>query len=55
MRIYDLLLGLPLGRDRLVNHLDEAARQLRAQLATREEVDAELEVMRTSAVRVGHV
>jgi hypothetical protein len=34
-RICDLLLGPPPGRARLVGRLDEAARQLRVELATR--------------------
>jgi hypothetical protein len=51
-RIYDLLLGPPSGWARLVDHLDEAARQLRVELAARWEVDAELEALRASAMRV---
>jgi hypothetical protein len=50
MRVSNLLLGPLLGRARLVDHLDEAAGQLRVELATRWEVDAELEALWTSAV-----
>jgi hypothetical protein len=51
-RIYDLLLGLPPSRAWLGDHLDEAARQLRVELAARREADAGLEALRTSAVWV---
>jgi hypothetical protein len=50
MRICDLLLGPPIGWARLVDRLDEATRQLRVELATRWEANAELEALRTSAV-----
>jgi hypothetical protein len=52
MRIYDLLLGPPAGRARLADHLDEVVGQLRVELVAWWEVDAELEALRTSAVRV---
>jgi hypothetical protein len=52
VRICDLLLGPPPGRVRLVDCLDEAARQLGAELAARWEVDAELETLWTLAVQV---
>jgi hypothetical protein len=48
MRICDLLLGPPLGQARWANHLDEAVGRLGAELAARQEVDAELKVMQTS-------
>jgi hypothetical protein len=44
-RICDLLLGPPLGQARWTDHLDGATRQLGAELATRREVDAELEAL----------
>jgi hypothetical protein len=49
MRIYDLLLGPPPSRDRLANHLDEAAGQHRVELAAQQEVDVKLEALRDSA------
>jgi hypothetical protein len=52
MRICDLLLGPPLGRARLADRLDEAARQLGAELATQREADAELEALQTLVVRL---
>jgi hypothetical protein len=51
MRICDLLLGPPISRARLVDHLDEAAGQLRVELVAGWEVDAELGAPRTSVVR----
>jgi hypothetical protein len=51
VRIYDLLLGPPPGRARLADRLDKAVGQLGAELATRREVDTELEALQTSAVR----
>jgi hypothetical protein len=48
-RVYDLLLLPPHGQVRLADRLDEAARQLGAELAARWEVDANLEVLWTSA------
>jgi hypothetical protein len=51
-RICDLLLGPPPGRVQLVDHPDEAARQLRVELVARWEADAELEALRTLAVWV---
>jgi hypothetical protein len=42
----------PLGRVRLVDHLDEDIRQLRVELAARWEADAELEALRPSAARL---
>jgi hypothetical protein len=50
MRICDLLLGPPPGRAQMANRLDEAAGQLRVELATRPKVDAELEALWTSTV-----
>jgi hypothetical protein len=47
-----MLLGLPTGQARLANHLDEAARQFMAELAARQEADAEMEALQTSAARV---
>jgi hypothetical protein len=52
MRICDLLLGPPPGRARLADRLDEAARQLGAELATQREADAELEALQTLVVRL---
>jgi hypothetical protein len=52
MRICDLLLGPPLSWARLVDHLDEAAGQHRAELAARREADDELEALRTLVARV---
>jgi hypothetical protein len=52
MKIYDLLLGTPSGQARLADHLDEATDQLRVELATRREVNAELEALWTLATRV---
>jgi hypothetical protein len=52
MRIYDQLLGLPSGRASLTDRLDEAAGQLRVELAAQQEADAELEALRTAATRV---
>jgi hypothetical protein len=52
VRICDLLLGPPLGWPRLVDRLDKAAEQLRAELAAQREADAELEALRTSAARI---
>jgi hypothetical protein len=48
-RVCDLLLGPPPDRARLVDHLDEAVKQLRVELAAWREADAELEALRTSA------
>jgi hypothetical protein len=48
-RVCDLLLGPPPDRARLVDHLDEAVKQLRVELAAWQEADAELEALRTSA------
>jgi hypothetical protein len=42
VRICDLLLGPPPGQAQLADHLDEAAGQLGAVLATWREADAEL-------------
>jgi hypothetical protein len=52
MRICDQLLGLPSGRASLTDRLDEAAGQLRVELAAQQEADAELEALRTVATRV---
>jgi hypothetical protein len=52
MRICDQLLGLPSGRASLTDRLDEAAGQLRVELAAQQEADAELEALRTAATRV---
>jgi hypothetical protein len=52
MRICDLLLGPPSGRTRLADHLDEVDRQLRMELAARQKVNAKLEALWTSAMRV---
>jgi hypothetical protein len=51
-RIYNLLLGTPLGQARLADRLDEAIGQLRVELAPWWEADAELEALRTSATQV---
>jgi hypothetical protein len=51
-RIYDLFLGPPTNQARLADHLDEATGQLRVELATWREADAELEAQRTSVARV---
>jgi hypothetical protein len=53
-RICDLLLGPPSGRACLTDRLDEAAGQLREELAAQweAEVEAELEALRSSAARV---
>jgi hypothetical protein len=48
-RVYDLLLLPPHGQVRLADRLDEAARQLAAELAAQWDVDANLEVLWTSA------
>jgi hypothetical protein len=48
-RISNLLLEPPSDRARLADRLDEAAEQLRMELAARREVDAELESLWTSA------
>jgi hypothetical protein len=50
--ICDLLLGPPPGRVQLADCLDEAAGQLRMELATQREAEAELEALRSSAVWV---
>jgi hypothetical protein len=47
--ICDLLLGLPPGRARLADRLDEVAEQLRGELTARQEADAEMEALRISA------
>jgi hypothetical protein len=47
-RICDLLRGLPTGWAQLADRLDETVRQLRVELAARQEADADLEVLRTS-------
>jgi hypothetical protein len=52
VRIHDPLLGLPSNWAQLVNRLDEAAGQLGAELAARQEVDAELEALWTSTALV---
>jgi hypothetical protein len=52
VRIYDLLLGPPLGRARLANHLDEATKVLGVELARRREADVEPKALRTLAARV---
>jgi hypothetical protein len=52
MRTYDLLVGPPPGRARLVDHLDKAIGQLGAELAARREVDAELEALWTLGAQV---
>jgi hypothetical protein len=52
MSICDQLLGLPSGRASLTDRLDEAAGQLRVELAAQQEADAELEALRTAATRV---
>jgi hypothetical protein len=44
-RICDLLLRPPPDQAWLVDHLDEAARQLREELAGRQEAEAELEAL----------
>jgi hypothetical protein len=49
VRIYDLLIGPPLGLAQLANRLDEAAEQLGAKLAARQVADAELEALRPLA------
>jgi hypothetical protein len=51
-RICDLLLGPPPGQARLADRLDEVDVRLRVELATRQEVDVELEALRTSVARV---
>jgi hypothetical protein len=55
MRICDLLLGPPPGRAQLANRLDESTRQLGAELAAWQEVDAKLEALQTSATQVRDV
>jgi hypothetical protein len=52
VKICDLLLGPPPGRAQLADHLDEATGQLRVELSTRQEVDAELEALRASVAQV---
>jgi hypothetical protein len=47
--ICDLLLGPPFGQARLTDHLDEATGQLRVELATQREVDAEVVTLWASA------
>jgi hypothetical protein len=47
-RIYNLLIGPPPGQAILADRLDEAVGQLRAELATRWEVDAKWEALQTS-------
>jgi hypothetical protein len=54
-RICDLLPGPPFGRPRLADCLDEAVRQLRVDLAARQEADAELEDLWTSAAWVWYL
>jgi hypothetical protein len=49
-RIWDLLLGPLSGWDRLADHLDEVVGQLRVELATWWEVNAELEALWASAM-----
>jgi hypothetical protein len=50
--ICDLLLGPPPGQAQFSNHLDEATRQLGAELAAWREADAELEALRTLTVQI---
>jgi hypothetical protein len=45
VRIYDLLLAPPSGRDLLIDHLDEAVGQLGVELAARWEANTELEAL----------
>jgi hypothetical protein len=52
MRICNLLHGPPTSRDRLANRLDGAIGQLRVELATHREANAEPEALWTLAVRV---
>jgi hypothetical protein len=49
VRICDLLLGPPFGRARWADRLDEAAGQLGAELAARQEVDTEPKALWTLA------
>jgi hypothetical protein len=51
-RVSDLILGMPSGRARLVDQLEEATRQLEAKYVARREADAELETIRSSMARV---
>jgi hypothetical protein len=51
-RICNLLLKPPPGRAWLADRLDEAARRLREELATRQEAEAELEALRSLAAWV---
>jgi hypothetical protein len=50
VRVCDQLLGPPPSWARLVDHLDEAIRQLRVELATQREANVELEALQTLAV-----
>jgi hypothetical protein len=52
VRICDLLLGPPSSRAQLADRLDEAVGQLRVELATQQEANAELEALRTSTAQV---
>jgi hypothetical protein len=52
MRIYDLLLEQPPSQARWANCLAEDIRWLETELATRRQVDAELEALRTLAACV---
>jgi hypothetical protein len=51
-RVCDLLIGLPSGRARLADRLEEAAGWLGVEQAARWEMDAELEALSTSAAQV---
>jgi hypothetical protein len=51
-RVWDLLLGPSSVQARLTDRLDEAARQLRAELAVWLEADVEMEALWDSATRV---
>jgi hypothetical protein len=51
-RICNLLLKPPPGQAWLADRLDEAARRLREELATRQEAEAELEALRSLAAWV---
>jgi hypothetical protein len=48
--ICNLLIGPPLGQARWADHLDKATGWLGVELVARQEVDVELEALRTSVV-----
>jgi hypothetical protein len=50
-RICDMLLGPPLGRAWLTDHLNEVVGQLNVELVAQQEAEAELEALRSLAAR----